>query len=260
VNNRVDKNTIQNGKITYYYCQGIWCCPNCPWTLRACVKSKAFTEQYESQCTVCTTSLVHLECNATVTTRESEKSIIYEHYGTHTHPQPTGSRVHPQQYEEFKTVVQNNPSTSSHRLQVGTSFNFSTGEGNSITNIAPQFHNSGTASYYRRKALTQSGNIITSTTGSDTFIADFRTLQLSLPNYVRRYEFDPTSAIISVQTLWMEEMFSVKKSDIMTETGMDPASSNICEMTPMIFRHGCITDAANKYFRLGIGIILTLSR
>jgi hypothetical protein len=23
VNNRVDKNTIQNGKITYYYCQGI---------------------------------------------------------------------------------------------------------------------------------------------------------------------------------------------------------------------------------------------
>jgi hypothetical protein len=156
----------------------------------------------------------------------------------HTHSQPTGSIVHPQQYEEFKTIVQNNPSTSPHRLQVGTSFNFSTGEGNSITNIAPQFRNSETASYYRRKALTQSGNIITSTIGSDTFIADFRTLQLSLPNYVRRYEFDLASAIISVQTSWMKEMFSLKKSDIMRETGGDPASSNICEMSPMIFRHG----------------------
>jgi hypothetical protein len=58
----------------------------------------------------------------------------------------------------------------------------------------------------------------------------------------------------------MEEMFSVKKSDIMKDTEVDPASSNICEMSSMIFRHGCITDAANKYFRLGIGKILTLSR
>jgi hypothetical protein len=57
------------------------------------------------------------------------------------------------------------------KLADGTLINFSTGEGNSITNIATQFHNSGTGSYYLRKALTQSGNIITSTTGSDKFIA-----------------------------------------------------------------------------------------
>jgi hypothetical protein len=139
-----------------------------------------------------------------------------------------------------------------HRLQV-TASSSATGLKQSITAIAPQLINVGTVGYLRRKVLKETDGIITSTFGSDSFIPDFRAFQTMMPDYVKQYEINPSVAIISVQTLWMEKMLSVKRSDIMRKPNADPAIANPQNSLPMVFGHGCITDAANKYFRNGLG-------
>lgn len=49
----------------------------------------------------------------------------------------------------------------------------------------------------------------------------------------------------------MRQMFSVYRNDI-----IDQEDSSKIESIPMIFNHGCITDAAHKFFSTGKGKLL----
>jgi hypothetical protein len=197
---------------------------------------------------MCKNPLSYVECKARVVKSTSASAYTYRHEGKHFHPPPPGGKVHPQQYKALKTTVQYNPNARPHKLLVGTSL-IPNGPGDSIGNIAPQFNNLATVSRLRRKVLSNTPGMISAIKGSDTFIVDFLAFRAECSQFVQYFQLDEDVAIVSVQTEFIQELMSVYKSGLTIYE--DAELGNEADISPMIFDHGCVTDAANKFFITG---------
>ena len=90
--------------------------------------------------------------------------------------------------------------------------------------------------------------MITSVKGSDAFFVDYMNFQKNCPNFTKQLILEADIAIISVQMDFMQQMLSVYRHDLIDQFDNDfPVQEEI----PMIFGHGCITDAAHKFFQNG---------
>jgi hypothetical protein len=174
----------------------------------------------------------------------------YEHIGLHRHPQPPGGKLHPQQFEKVKQIIQANPNATPHELRIGSSL-LPNGPGQSLGSIAPQLNNVDVVGRLKKKVLTETPGLITSIRGSDIFILDYITFQQDCPDFVRHFKITNDVKIISVQTTFMQNILSEYWSDITRYGNPTQTTGDVTELCPMVFQHGCVTDAANKFFSNG---------
>jgi len=239
--------------LTKYHCRGVWCCVHCPWKLRPCIRKQDLAIQANMTCGFCKGELLYLSCQAEVFKTVTKTSYTYRHIGLHTHPYPPEGKAHPQHVALLQKVIKENPNTRPQALITGSSFptnsdatNFRSSEG--VGNIALQFNNISRVSVIRKQTLSNDSIIITSTKGSDAFLVDYMNFQEDCPNFTKQLILETDIAIISVQTEFMEYLLSVYRQDI-----VDQFDNNIDvqEEIPMLFSHGCVTDAAHKFFQNG---------
>ena len=210
---------------------------------------KDLEKQSELTCKVCNGNLEYVKCGVEVFKTISGSTFIYEHKGFHTHPKPPEGKAHPKDYQKLRDIIINNPNTSPHALIIGSSLSTNDnvgGPGQSIGEIAPQFNNTSRVSKIRRQILSDESDLITSMKGSDAFLVDYTNFHKDYPNFIQQFTFEEDVAIISVQTNFMRQMLSVYRSDL-----VDQDELGVLEELPMIFDHGCVTDAAHKYFTNG---------
>ena len=239
--------------LTKYHCRGVWCCVHCPWKLRPCIRKQDLAAQTKRTCGFCKGKLLYVSCHAEVFKTVTKTSYTYQHVGLHTHPYPPEGKAHPQHVALLQKVIKENPNTRPQALITGSSFttnsdmaNFRSSE--SVGNIAPQFNNSSRVAAIRKQTLSNDSIMITSTKGSDAFLLDYMNFQQNCPNFTKQLILKTDIAIISVQTEFMEHLLSVYRQDIVDQFGND---IDVQEEIPMLFNHGCVTDAAHKFFQNG---------
>lgn len=122
----------------------------------------------------------------------------------------------------------------------------------SVALIAPQFNNLDLVSYYRRQVLSDTPGLIgPAASGADTFLTNYLQFIQECPEFVRHFELNHDTAIISVQTSFVQKLFTTMQHE---DSANDECADAITESDshlPLLFQHGMITDAAHKFFKVG---------
>ena len=140
-------------KRRYYYCLGVFKCPDCdfvarPW-LPSMKKKKKFTPPPDMayNCPRHDLKLIHVscECQMTQVFPTTTKKVIVNHSGDHNHLRPPVNKPAPGALQELEKVVNINPDLGAAKMKIPA------GSRKAIIDLDDSFANTDRAGYYKRK-------------------------------------------------------------------------------------------------------------